>query len=247
MDKLLELLNKEKKQTLVNQPNISINEDGCYNVFLNVTSDVEIKVNISKGKDVTIYEYINYCNNVKVNYDLNIEENSKLTIISLYSSKNCKPVINAKTNLCENAYCSSMKLFLFGSEIEYTSTSYDSERFLLYMNDGNQVYITLNKIKEFIPDFNYEDLLENTYTIDHIKELYNSESNAYLKIQLFRALKDIVDDKQLSLRPMDSAWYKFIDETYHIENDYLHYLDVMKFNIVPDYIMKKVDGIMSEL
>ena len=35
------------------------------------------------------------------------------------------------------------------SEIEYTSTSYDSERFLLYMNDGNQVYITLNKIKEF--------------------------------------------------------------------------------------------------
>ena len=105
----------------------------------------------------------------------------------------------------------------------------------------------LNKIKEFIPDFNYEELLENTYTIDHIKELYNSELNAYLKIQLFRALKDIVDDKQLRLRPMDSAWYKFIDETYHIENDYLHYLDVMKFNIVPDYIMKKVDGIMSEL
>ena len=58
MDKLLELLNKEKKQTLVNQPNISINEDGCYNVFLNVTSDEEIKINISKGKDVTIYEYI---------------------------------------------------------------------------------------------------------------------------------------------------------------------------------------------
>ena len=54
----------------------------------------------------------------------------------------------------------------------------------------------LNKIKEFIPDFNYEELLENTYTIDHIKELYNSELNAYLKIQLFRALKDIVDDKQ---------------------------------------------------
>ena len=25
------------------------------------------------------------------------------------------------------------------------------------------------------------------------------------------------------------------------------YLDVMKFNIVPDYIMKKVDEIMSEL
>lgn len=105
----------------------------------------------------------------------------------------------------------------------------------------------LNKIKEFIPDFYYEDLLENTYTVDCIKELYNLETNAYLKIQLFRALKDIVDDKQLNLRSIDSAWYKFIDETYHIENDYLYYLDVMKFNIVPDYIMKKVDGIMSKL
>ena len=105
----------------------------------------------------------------------------------------------------------------------------------------------LNKIKEFIPDFVYDDLLENIYTVDHIKELYNLETNAYLKIQLFRALKNIVDENQFSLKPMDSAWYKFIDETYHIENDYLHYLDVMKFNIVPDYIRKKVDEIMSEL
>lgn len=29
----------------------------------------------------------------------------------------------------------------------------------------------LNKIKEFIPDFVYDDLLENIYTVDHIKEL----------------------------------------------------------------------------
>lgn len=34
------------------------------------------------------------------------------------------------------------------SEIEYTPSTYDKERFLLYMNDGNEVYITLNKIKE---------------------------------------------------------------------------------------------------
>lgn len=35
------------------------------------------------------------------------------------------------------------------SEIEYSPTDYDDERFLLYMNDDNLVYITLNKIKEF--------------------------------------------------------------------------------------------------
>lgn len=35
------------------------------------------------------------------------------------------------------------------SEIEYNPTDYDDERFILYMNDENLVYITLNKIKEF--------------------------------------------------------------------------------------------------
>lgn len=35
------------------------------------------------------------------------------------------------------------------SEIEYSPTSYDEERFLFYMNDSNLVYITLNKINEF--------------------------------------------------------------------------------------------------
>ena len=32
------------------------------------------------------------------------------------------------------------------SEIEYNKTDYDSERFLLYMNDGNEVYITISKL-----------------------------------------------------------------------------------------------------
>ena len=34
------------------------------------------------------------------------------------------------------------------SEIEYNKTDYDSERFLLYMNDGNEVYITISKLNK---------------------------------------------------------------------------------------------------
>lgn len=105
----------------------------------------------------------------------------------------------------------------------------------------------IEKIKEFIPDFSFDNLLNNTYTRDGIKALYNTETNAYFKIQLFRALKNVDNAYKVSLKPMDNAWYKFIDETYHIQNDYLHYLDVIKFNIVPDYIMKKVDEVMHDL
>ncbi len=67
-----------------------------------------------------------------------------------------------------------------------------------------------------------------------------------LAAQLFRAICEIAEDK-IRLTPFDDAWYKFIDETYHIENDYLHYLDILKFNVVPNYISDKVDEIMNGL
>ena len=33
------------------------------------------------------------------------------------------------------------------SEIKYSTTDYDDERFVLYMNDGNQVYVTNNRVE----------------------------------------------------------------------------------------------------
>ncbi|MEG1143465.1 MAG: FtsQ-type POTRA domain-containing protein [Bacilli bacterium] len=54
------------------------------------------------------------------------------------------------------------------SEIEYNPSSYDEERFILYMNDKNLIYITLNKI----------DVL-NRYN-DIIKKLDGHEGILYL-------------------------------------------------------------------
>lgn len=121
---------------------------------------------------------------------------------------------------------------------------------------ANDVYVDLdafekqagfNKIKEYILDFDYESLKNNVYTLEGIKQFYLSESNAYLKIQLFRTMREVTQDNGIRISPMDSAWFKFIDETYHIENDYLHYLDIMKFNTVPDYIVSKVDSMVATL
>ena len=112
--------------------------------------------------------------------------------------------------------------------------------------DDTEIEKGISKIKEFIPDFDFEELKDSTYTISGIKALYECENNAYLKIQLFRAICEIAGDN-IKLSPFDDGWYKFIDETYHIENDYLHYLDILKFNIVPNYISNKVEEMMSKL
>lgn len=117
---------------------------------------------------------------------------------------------------------------------------------------GNNTYVDIDQheidcaiacIKNFIPNFEYNLIKDTVYTEEGIKNLYNIETNAYLKIQLFRAFCEI--SEKVRIAPIDGAWYKFIDETYHIENDYLHYLDVLKFNIVPYYITKIVDDMMK--
>ena len=54
------------------------------------------------------------------------------------------------------------------SEIEYSKTSYDNERFLLYMNDGNQVYITVLRTN-----------LLNKY-VDIVTKLDNKKGILYL-------------------------------------------------------------------
>lgn len=111
--------------------------------------------------------------------------------------------------------------------------------------DPADIALGISKIKEYIPDFDYDELKNNVYTKEGIKNLYAIETNAYLKVQLFREMNEILSHNEVRITQMDSAWYKFIDETYHIENDYLHFLDIIKFNIVPSYIIDNVDEIVS--
>lgn len=54
------------------------------------------------------------------------------------------------------------------SEIEYSKTTYDDKRFLLYMNDGNMVYITVSKAE-----------LLNKY-VEIIKKVDNKKGILYL-------------------------------------------------------------------
>ena len=112
--------------------------------------------------------------------------------------------------------------------------------------EDDEIAQGITRIKEFIADFDFAQIRDNIYSISGLQSLYAKETNAYLKVQLFRAICEIAEDK-ICLTQFDDGWYKFIDETYHIENDYLHYLDILKFNVVPNYILEKVDEIMSRL
>lgn len=62
------------------------------------------------------------------------------------------------------------------SEIEYSMTSYDNERFILYMNDENSVYITLSKINNLNK---YNEIMKK---LDGHKGILYLDSGNYLEI-----------------------------------------------------------------
>ena len=54
--------------------------------------------------------------------------------------------------------------------------------------------------------------------------------------------EDFVNNREIK---EEDVLVKFINESYHIENDYAYYLDMVKFETVPEYIVKAIDDYME--
>ena len=96
------------------------------------------------------------------------------------------------------------------------------------------------------PEFNYGYLVENEFSREKIMEKYEDETNNYRKIQLFRAYYDGGRKDGRKINKKNPVIKKFVDESYHIENDYTHCLDYRKFDIVPHTTMEEVNDLMND-
>ena len=105
--------------------------------------------------------------------------------------------------------------------------------------DGNgkltdeQVTKGVEFIRGFITDFDYTTVLAQC-TSQCLMERYATETSAYIKMLILRAYTEQDSEARERLRKYNDVLRKYVDETYHIENDYLYSLDVRRFNIVPD-------------
>lgn len=146
---ILEKTGLDKYPSYLKTLNVSIEKKIKKNYPL--IKSVKVKKGFGFKVTIEIEEYkILYLTRSSNEYVL--EDGTKLTDLNYY--KNVPILINYVPDNVESKLISKFKILDSEvldkiSEIEYTNTSYDSERFLIYMNDGNEVYITLNKIKEF--------------------------------------------------------------------------------------------------
>ena len=85
-------------------------------------------------------------------------------------------------------------------------------------------------VKCRIPSFDYDTLVQQVNDDDLMKTKFFDTDVGYEKIQLFRIIKG---------KHQDDIIAKFINESYHIENEYVMQLSPHKFESVPEYVVEE--------
>ena len=95
------------------------------------------------------------------------------------------------------------------------------------------------RIASDIDNFDYQQLCTFVCDNTNLVSIYDAAQSNYEKLQIYRMIFGATDE--------DHTMRKFINETYHIENDYLFQLNPVRYNTIPNYIIaecnRAIDGI----
>lgn len=103
-------------------------------------------------------------------------------------------------------------------------------------HEGQQLFMTQeqieyssNSIKIKLPSFDYINYLAEITNTEKMIATYKEAGNNYEKLQLFRIINS--DSHQ------NDAIKKYIDEAFHIENEYIMQLNPHKYDFIPEHII----------
>ena len=92
------------------------------------------------------------------------------------------------------------------------------------------------EVKKEIAEFSWKAVMMAVSDKDKLKDLYR-QAGRYEKTQLFRIICGTTN-----LNPIVR---KFINESFHIEDEYLFQLDPAKYNSIPDFVVAEMDHIIG--
>ena len=97
-----------------------------------------------------------------------------------------------------------------------------------------------NEIQQKIPEFDYTDVISLVSDNSEMKNLYKQSSNNYEKLHIYRIAFNGNDGSIQS-----DVIQKFINQAFHIENDYIYQLNPAKFQTVPQYVIDECNRFFS--
>ncbi len=95
-------------------------------------------------------------------------------------------------------------------------------------------------IRKLFADFSYPSILAIIQDKNAMENRFQNASVGYEKLQLFRIYVDVHGDKSA----LDSILQKFINESFHIENEYIMQLNPHKFDNIPPHIIQECNRLM---
>ena len=98
-------------------------------------------------------------------------------------------------------------------------------------------------IDHFINGFDYDSLVKRLNDNEIMHSMYDSSDSNYEKLQVFRII--VQGEHQTALHE-NSVIRKFINGTFHIENEQVMQLDPSKYSPVPTYIIDECDKILEQ-
>jgi ABC-type cobalamin/Fe3+-siderophores transport system ATPase subunit len=88
-------------------------------------------------------------------------------------------------------------------------------------------------IRTRLPEFDYTTEYQKTQDTAAMIDLYRNSGSNYEKLQIYRVIHNGNSG--------NAVVKKFVNETFHIENDYLFQLNPRKYDTVPQYIIEECD------
>jgi ABC-type multidrug transport system ATPase subunit len=102
---------------------------------------------------------------------------------------------------------------------------------------GDEIKDGQEEIMKNINDFDYNKLIDHITNDEIMIKLYHDTSSNYEKLHIFRVL---YGEK---LRITETTIIaKFINEAFHIENDYIYQLNPCEYQLVPQYVIEECDS-----
>lgn len=189
-----------------------------YASFLENNDGELLEVDIEKDDVMTF---------VEVN-SLNITSEASLVAKLVYFRRNYE-ILNSK-----------------GVAFQLVSNALHKRQVPLIFEDGTERKMTSNEINEaeteikaYVSDFNYSDAIQLILDNAAMIEIYKSCSNNYEKLHIYRIISEDADHTDVIL--------KFINQAFHIENDYIYQLNPAKYQTVPQYVIDVCDKYVSTL
>ena len=258
LDDPISSFDTNKKYAIINRlfANIPSKNSFFKKTVLMLTHDFQPIIDfISVGKPNEHAVYANYMRNNAGKIEIDEIEESDIISLPVLLSENAK---NNSLNSVHRITC-IRKLLEHTNSNPSSEASYNVISSLLkgkdeptYRDDSKMEESEVSRgeafIKEFISDFSYRKYHNDSFTKDNLLNQFSSESNSYFKLQIFRVVLAVCN---LRSKLQNDSLIKYIDEQFHVENDSIYYLNLTKFDLVPDFVIPtceqflKDEGILS--